>query len=295
MMRRLLLAAAAVWFVLGAAAAQAEKTEITIGFLSWNGPFKGMRQWAATGGYLAEQLGRPVTVLPLEFHEVLPTVAAGRVDFFTADPAMYVAASREHGAAAVLTMKNAQVGTEQIGAVLFTAAENGAVNGLTDLKGRKFGALRRWSFAGWRMAEKEFLDAGLDAYTSLSTLRFFENPQAVVKAVLNRQVDAGTIPVGLLEQMAADGALRLESVKIIEQKFHPDFPYLCSTPLYPGFPLARTAGTDSKLAQELAAALKAMPPDHPALLDAGLSGWIDPLDYTGVEQTLNRLKGGRPD
>ncbi len=294
MMNRLILAAAAVWLVLAAGPAQAAES-VTIGFLSWNGPFKGMRQWGATGEYLAEQLGRPVTVLPLEFHEVLPAVAAGRVDFFTADPAMYLAASREHGAAAVLTMKNAEVGTEQIGAALFTAAENGAVNGLTDLQGRKFGALRRWSFAGWRMAEKEFLDAGLDAYTWLSTLRFFDTPQAVVKAVLNRQVDAGTLPAGLLEQMAAAGALRLEDVKILEQKFHPDFPYLCSTLLYPGFPLARTADADPELAKQIAAALKAMPPEHPALLAAGLSGWIDPLNYAGVEQMLGQLKGGRPD
>ncbi len=293
MMNRLILAAAAAWLVLAAGLGQA-KENVTIGFLSWNGPFKGMRQWAATGDYLAEQLGRPVTVRALEFNEVLPAAAEGAVDFFTADPAMFVTASRQHGAEAVATMKNTLTGTEQIGAVLFTAAENGSVNGLSDLKGKKFGALRRWSFAGWQMAEKEFLDAGLDAYTHLSTLRFFENPQAVAKAVLGRQIDAGTLPTGLLEQMAAEGALRLEEVKILEQKFHPDFTYLCSTLLYPGFPLARTADADPELAGQIAAALKALPPEHPALLNAGLSGWIDPLDYAGVEQVRGQLKGGSP-
>ncbi|MGR0480718.1 MAG: phosphate/phosphite/phosphonate ABC transporter substrate-binding protein [Candidatus Electronema sp. V4] len=294
-MKRLILATATAWLVLAAGLAQAAEEKITIGFLSWNGPFKGMQEWGATGDYLAEQLGRPVTVLPLAFNEVLPAVAAGRVDFFTADPAMFVAARQQHGAEAVVTMKNKLIGTEQIGAVIFTAAENGTVNGLTDLKGKKFGALRRWSFAGWQMAEKEFLDAGLDAYTSLSTLRFFENPQAVAKAVLSRQIDAGAMPTGLLEQMAEEGALRLEDVKILEQKFHPDFPYLCSTLLYPGFPLARTANADPKLAKQIAAALKTLPPEHPALADAGLSGWVDPLNYAGVEQVLGQLKGGRPD
>ena len=295
MIKRLLLAAAVAWLVLTGATAQAEEKEITIGFLSWSGPFKGMREWGATGDYLAEQLGRPVTVLPLEFKEVLPAVAAGAVDFFTADPAMFVLAKRQYGAEAVVTMKNTLIGSEQIGAVLFTAVENSAVNGLTDLQGKKFGALRRWSFAGWQMAEKEFLDAGLDAYSSLSTLRFFENPQAVVKAVLSRQIDAGTIPTGLLEQMAEEGALRLEEVKVLERKFHRDFPYLCSTLLYPSFPLARTANADPKLAKKIAAALKAMPPDHRSLLEAGLSGWVDPLDYSGVEQVLGQLKGRRLD
>jgi len=295
MMNKLILAAAAAWLMLTGAAAQAGEKEITIGFLSWNGPFKGMRQWGATGDYLAEQLGRPVTVRPLDFKEVLPAAASGTVDFFTADPAMFVIAKREHGAEAVLTMKNTLVGTDQLGAVIFTAAENSAVNGLTNLKGKKFGALRRRSFAGWQMAEKEFLDAGLEPYTYLSTLRFFENPQAVAKAVLSRQIDAGTMPTGLLEQLAAEGALRLDDVKILEQKFHPDFPYLCSTLLYPSFPLARTAGADEKLGRQIAAALKALPPDHPVLLDSGISGWVDPLDYAGVEQVLGQLKGGLPE
>ena len=290
-MKKSILAAAAALLLVFSALTQAAEEEIKIGFLVWNGPFKGMQQWKATGEHLAEELGRPVTVLPLEFREVLPAVESGRVDFFTADPSMFATAKARHGAEAVLTMKSPVIGTDFIGAAIFTTAKNSAINGLTDLRGKKFGALRRWSFAGWQMAELEFQDAGIDAYGFVSTLRFFETPQAVIKAVLSGQVDAGTVPTGLLELAAESGELSLGDVKILEKKHHKDFPYLCSTVLYPGFVLAKTAGVDQQLAGQVAAALKKLKAEDEALVTAEVTAWIDPLDYAVIDKAQRRLRG----
>ena len=290
-MKKSILAAAAALLLVFSALTQAAEEEIKIGFLVWNGPFKGMQQWKATGEHLAEELGRPVTVLPLEFREVLPAVESGRVDFFTADPSMFATAKARHGAEAVLTMKSPVIGTDFIGAAIFTTAKNSSINGLTDLHGKKFGALRRWSFAGWQMTELEFQDAGIDAYGFISTLRFFETPQAVIKAVLSGQVDAGTVPTGLLELAAESGELSLDDVKILEKKHHKNFPYVCSTVLYPGFVLAKTAGVDQQLAGQMAAALKKLKAEDEALLTAEVIAWIDPLDYAVIDKAQRRLRG----
>jgi ABC-type phosphate/phosphonate transport system substrate-binding protein len=269
----------------------AEEERVTFGVLVWNGKSKGAQQWEAVGRHIAQRLGRPVDIEPLEFKEVLPAAEAGSVHFFTADPSMFVTAQRDYGAKPVLTMKNATVGTDSIGSVIFTAADNQAVNSLSGLQGKKFGALRRWSFAGWQMAEKEFADAGIDVYSFVHTLRFFETPQAVIKAVISGAVDAGTVPTGLLEREAANGEIQMEDVKILEKKFHSGFPYACSTVLYPGFVLARTAAVDDKLANQVAEVLKELSPDDPALKDAGVAGWVDPLDYSGIKELHGQLKG----
>jgi two-component system sensor histidine kinase TtrS len=289
-MKKAILAAAAALLLAFAALAQAAESEVKIGFLVWNGPFKGMQQWKATGEHLAKELERPVTVLPLEFNEVLPAAASGRVDFFTADPLMFATAKERHGAEAVLTMNSPVIGTDLIGAVIFTAAKNRAVNGLTDLRGKKFGALRRGSFAGWQMAELEFQDAGIDAYSFVSTLRFLDTPQAVIRAVLNGQMDAGTVPTGLLELAAESGELSMDDVKILEKKHHKDFPYACSTVLYPGFVLARSAGVDLQLAGQVAAALKKLKTEDEALVTAEVTAWTDPLDYSVIDHARRRLK-----
>lgn len=292
-MQRILLAALAVLLFFSAAVCQAAGG-VTIGFLVWNGPFDGQRQWAATGRYLAEKLRQPVRVLPLSYQDLLPAVAAGKVDFFTADPSMFITAQAKYGATAVATMKNAVIGTEYNGAVIFTAADSKSINGLTNLRDKKFGALRRWSFAGWQMAEKEFKNAGIDAYTFFHTIRFFETPQAVVKAVLSGKVDAGTLPTGLLEREFANGNGTMKDFKILARKFHQDFPFACSTDLYPGFVLAKTATVEPELAAQVAAALKELEPGDRPLADAELDGWVDPLDYSGVAKVLGQLKGMSP-
>ena len=293
-MKRIVQAVLVAFLLLFAVACHAAGGGITIGFLVWNGPFDGHRQWAATGRYLAEKLRQPVKVRPLSYQELLPAVAAGRVDFFTADPSMFITAKRKYEAEAVATMKNAVIGTEYNGAVIFTTASEKSINGLSNLRDKKFGALRRWSFAGWQMAEKEFKDAGIDAYTFFHTLRFFETPQAVVKAVLSGKVDAGTLPTGLLEREIALGNGTMGEFKILARKFHKDFPFACSTVLYPGFVLAKTAKVKPELAEQVADALKELEPGDRPLVAAELDGWVDPLDYSGVAEVLGQLKGMSP-
>ncbi len=105
--------------------------EVKIGILSWRGPLGFKKRWQATENYLTQTLDRKITFLPLEFKEVLPAVKAGEVDFFTADPSMFISAKNEYGASEVLTMKLSH--TDSVGAVLFTRADNHKINKLYDL------------------------------------------------------------------------------------------------------------------------------------------------------------------
>ncbi|MCI5211572.1 MAG: hypothetical protein D3910_22955 [Candidatus Electrothrix sp. ATG2] len=142
------------------------------------------------------------------------------------------------------------------------------------------------------MAEKEFRNAGIDPYPFLHTLRFFDKPAAVVRAVLRGQVDAGTVPASILERMAKRGTIKMRDVKILRQKEYPNFPYACSTELYPGFPLAKTAAVSDTLAHQVANALKALEPSNKILKAARVSGWVDPLDYTDIQVVQSQLRGG---
>ncbi|MCI5162072.1 MAG: hypothetical protein D3917_08625 [Candidatus Electrothrix sp. AX5] len=82
-----------------ALAAQKHTTdEVKIGILSWRGPLGFKERWEPTGKYLTESIGRPVTVLPLEFKDILPAVKNKAVDFFTADPSMFMSAKIQYGA-----------------------------------------------------------------------------------------------------------------------------------------------------------------------------------------------------
>jgi twitching motility protein PilJ len=178
------------------------------------------------------------------------------------------------------------------GGVIFTAADNDAINALGDLKGKSFMAVEKSSFGGWQMAYKEILDAGVDPLTDFAKLEFGDKHDNVVLAVLNGAVDSGTVRTDTLERMAAGGGIDLEDFKIINKKDHAGFPFVCSSALYPEWPLAKTQKTPDALAQEVVQALKQMAATDQAAKDAKVVGWTDPLDYAPVESLQQSLKVG---
>jgi phosphate/phosphite/phosphonate ABC transporter binding protein len=277
--------------------AQAETKEtkeaaekITIGVPAPNGRSKAVKRWEATGEYLSAYIDHPVMIAPLDIKDMLSAVKMNRVDFFIVDPSTFVTAKLLYEAVPVDTMKTA--GNDSFGGVIFTAATNKNINDLKDLKGKKFGAVEKMSLGGWQIAQKEFADAGIDAYRSFSTLRFFGNPSGVVKAVLNHKVHAGTVRTGDLEKLAENGEIQMKDIRILAEKHTPGFSLALSTALYPEWVLAKTASTDTALADKILKKLKYLTKGAKAVVDAQCTGWADPRDYSSMEELQKQLKVG---
>jgi len=274
--------------------ALAQAGEIKIGVLAKNGPAKALKKWQATGDYLTGKLGTQVTIVPLDFDKVFPAVEHGDVQFFLVNSSMFVTAKVKYGASAISTMINSRQGKalKSFGGVIFTSAYNDDINSLADLKGKKFMAVKKSSFGGWQMAYKEFKDAGIDPFADFAAVQWGGKHDNVVFAVQNETVDAGTVRTDTLERLAATGAIVMEDFKVIHKQNYPDFPFVCSTKLYPEWPMAKVASTDDALAAKVAAALKAMKPEDKAAKAAKIVGWTDPLDYGAVEALQQALGVG---
>ena len=279
--------------VLVASLCQAQEA-VTIGVLDKNGPLQAMKEWGATGEYLAGAIGQPVNIIPVSYFDLDQTIQDGKVDFFLVSPSMFVTAKVKHQAVSVVTMINSQEGAAftTMGGVIFTRADNTTINKLADLTGKKFGAVSLSSYGGWQLTQKECIDNGFNIIEQVGTLRFFMKHEAVVKAVLSGKADAGTVRTDTLERMAAKGAISMRDFKIINKKEYPDFPFACSTKLYPEWLLARLASTDARMAERIGTALKLLTPDDRAAKDAKIVGWIDALDYSEVEELQRKLQLG---
>ena len=125
---------------------------------------------------------------------------------------MFITAKVKYNAVPITTMINSRQGKalKSFGGVVMTSAYNDAIN----------------SFGGWQMAYKEFIDA-----------------------VQNEQVKAGTIRTDTLEHMVAKGDIAMEDFKVIGKKDYADFPFVCSTKLYPEWPLGKVAATDDTISE----------------------------------------------
>ena len=272
----------------------AEET-IKIGVLAKRGAVKAMSKWKLTGEFLTKSLpGKKFEIIPLGFNKVYPAIEGNDIDFFLVNSSMFITAKVKFGAKAIVTMINSRQGKPltSFGGVILTLAENDTINTLSDLKGKTFMAVKASSFGGWQMAYKELLDAGINPYRDFSKLEFGNKHDNVILAVQNETVDAGTVRTDTLERMASAEMIDLDEFKIIHQKKYSDFPFKCSTSLYPEWPLAKTVQTSDQLAEQVAAALKGLKAEHPAAKTAKIVGWMDPLDYTPVESLQQLLNIG---
>lgn len=265
-----------------------------IGVLAKNGPVKALKMWKSTGEYLTANADGTFEIVPLDFDAVFPAIEKGEVDFFLVNSSMFITAKVKYGAKAVATMINSRQGKplKSFGGVIITSEENDDINAMRDLSGRTFMAVKKSSFGGWQMAYMEFLNQGIDPFKDFSKLDFGGKHDNVVLAVQNGVVDAGTVRTDTLERMAASGVIEMDEFKIINSQKHDGFPFVCSTALYPEWPLAKTKATPDGLVGKVVAALKKLKTGDQAAKDAKIIGWTDSLDYQGVEDLQKTLKIG---
>ena len=279
----------------GWASAANDTAVLKIGVLAIRGAEPCLAQWSPTAEYLGRRLGdRKVVIVPLTHEAVHRAVEKGAIDFVLANPAIYVALERRYGANRIATLKERRGGGiyTRYGGVVFCRKDRTDIRRPTDLVGKSFMAVSPLSLGGWLMALREFKALGIDPAKDFASLQFAGTHDAVVYAVLARQVDAGTVRTGILESLAAEGRIDLDQLFVFPQMSADTAPtpYLCSTRQYPLWPMAKVRHTPDALAERLAVALLEMAPDAPAARAAGCAGWTIPLNYQSVHECLRELK-----
>lgn len=271
--------------------------EILIGLRANRGKAKAIKRWQPTANYLSQQF--PEYTFRFVLFEINSSlnqaVSRDEFDFVLTNPAGYVEMNIRYDTTGLVTLVNKRLGKgySEFGSVIFTRAEREDIQSFSDLKGKSFMGADELGFGGWRVAWHEMLQHGIDPYRDFSELKFGGGiQQNVIHAVRDRQVDAGSVRTDMLERMAQAGEIRLEDYKVIGAKTSGQFPFLRSTQLYPEWPLAKLRYTDHMLAQRLAQALLAIPPDHPAAVKGKYIGWKPVLDYQPVDDLLKELAAG---
>ncbi|MFA7619726.1 MAG: PAS domain S-box protein [Thiohalomonadaceae bacterium] len=268
---------------------------IRIGVLAHRGAAEAVAQWRPTAAYLERRIiGSEFSIVPLGFKELPVAVAAGNVDLFIANPSLYADLEVRLGAQALATLRS-RVGERwatHLGGVVFTRADHPGLHRLADLMGHTFMAVEPNSLGGFHAAWRELQRIGLDPYRDFSMLRFGTTHDAVVMAVRDGLVDAGTVRTDVLERLAARGIIDLADFRVLNPVSHADFPYLCSTALYPEWPIARARHLPENLARRIASVLGTMPPHSEAAVHSQSAGWIEPADYTPVHELMQALRMG---
>lgn len=287
---RWLCACALLFF---ASCALAADTVIRVGILAFRSAEQTTAQWSATLAYLESQApGYRFQLLPLQYPQLSTLVERKQVEFLLINPERYVAMRGDHHLAAVATLMPMAEGrpVSRFGGVILTRSGRTDINALEDLSGKAIAAIDEGSLGGYQMERWLLLQHGVDVQRGDARMIYTGMPHdRAVDALLKGQADAAFVRTGVLESMAREGRISLNSLKVLNPQSLSEFPQLHSTDLYPEWPFVAAPTVPRELVKTVTRALLEIGPDSPMAKSGGYYGFAPPGDYSAVEALMLRL------
>lgn len=266
-----------------------------IGVRAHSGEEAAIKKWSATADYLTRII--PVhqfVIVPIvDFGAMRKAVDENKVDFVLTNPAAYIDLELNHGVSRIATLINRRGddATNMFAGVILTRADRMDINNLADVVGKTIMGVDAQAFGGWWMTLGELKHNKIDPSKDCKKILFAGTQENVVHAILKGEADVGTVRTGILENLARNGEINLDEIKIINRKVS-NFSLPHSTPLYPEWPMAKTKNTPIALAEKVNKALLEMNENDPAAIDGNYTGWTIPLNYEDIHSLLKELKVG---
>ena len=284
--------------LLGFSLCRAETGQVRLGVLAKRGTERAIQQWQPTADYLNKTIPQlKFELVPLPFDQVREAVANQKIDFLLANPAIYVEMEYDYRASRIATMENLRLGKGYtlFGGVIFSSTDQ-PISKVDQLYGKTFMAVDPTSFGGAITAWRELQENDFNYLNDFGSLTYGKTHDAVVLAVRDGEVDAGTVRSDTIERMAAEGKIDLNEFYILPlwnaDEKHFNFPFLHSTRLYPEWPLAKLQHVPEALAKQVSMALLGLESEHPAAKAGKIAGWTIPQNYQSVHECLKTLKIG---
>jgi len=273
-------------------ASHAFAKNIAIGVLAYDGKAQAVARWQPTAEYLSHHIpAHQFQIVPLSHDEFEHGINKDELSFILTNPGHYARLEVDFGVtriATFLSRSGSQV-LKQYSSVIFTRSDS-KITRIEDLKGHSLAAVSKGAFGGFQLAQEELLRQGVDILEDLDVIWLGFPQSDVVRTVLSGKADVGTVRSGVLEKLAGQHVLELSQIRVLGKKQHPEFPLLHSVDLFPEWPLAKLANTDTSLAKQVVMTLLQMQASDEAATKSAGAGWTIPLNYAAVHKVLRRLE-----
>jgi diguanylate cyclase (GGDEF)-like protein/PAS domain S-box-containing protein len=252
------------------------------------------KQWLPLTQELERVLaGYSIELLPMTLSELDKAAREEQLDFILTNPEQYILLKNQlamRAIATMITMENGHPMTQFAG-VIFVRADRSDIQTLSDLNDKRIVAaaesslgaylMQRWELEKNHIVAKEYSFIGL--------------PQdKTVTEVLTGVADAGFVRSGVLENLARDGKITLNDIRVLdEHKATIDeekLPVLHSTEHYPEWPFIVLQRVSPDIVRKTSLTLLNIQADSPIAKAAGIAGFNPPADYTAVEVLMLRLR-----
>ncbi len=267
---------------------------VHIGVLAYRPKAQVLEAYRPLETYLNEKLPHYTFHIDvLNYQEIDDYVKEKRGDFLFTNSGNYILLKERYGLSSPLcTLAVLEQGQRvtHFGGVIFTRADS-SIQTIEDLKHTTVALPHMESLGAYQMQAFELSQHGISTTKDLTMFPTGMPHDKVVRAVLEKQADAGFVRTGVLEKMVQEGKLNLDDIRVIhDQNYLPSFPVKVSTKLYPEWPLVALPHVDEKLSRALLATLFLIPEDSLVTRSMGIYGFNIPQDYTSIEHLLRALR-----
>lgn len=295
---------------------------VDVGVLAIRG-YKGtINRWQPLMGWLESQIPNSYFRLhPLSLEELARGVETEGLDFVITNPGQSVMLARQYSLSWLATLRSPinNGAAMQVGSALVVRADS-PYQTLQDLKGKRLGIVSKNAFGGYLTMVYEAQLKGIDlpdlvgeivplgfpldnlVYQLGATgqlggtneLSGTDEPSG--KALSGKApsvkapgLDAAIVPVCQLEQMQAEGLIKLQDYRVLDNQAPVGFHCQVSSRLYPNWSMAKTNRATQSLAKQVTQALLALPEDSPAARAAESAGWTTAVSQLAIDQLLKDL------
>ncbi|MBI5248630.1 MAG: phosphate/phosphite/phosphonate ABC transporter substrate-binding protein [Desulfomonile tiedjei] len=266
------------------------EADIKLGILAQRTPEITLKEWEPLGDFLTNKLGEKVTIVPLAFEQVLDFCRDEPGGFLFAN-SWFIVRAKVHRKAEPLATANFRGSGPVFGGVIFVRRDS-EIASVEDVRNKTLMCMKFSSPGGWLFQKGVLITKGIHPEKDCKRVLEGHTHDEVVNAVRVGRADVGMVRTNMLETLEREGKIKIKDFRILNETSHPNFPEVCSTPLYPDWTVASLRATPPELAAKVKAILLSIPPRHPALEQPRnkLDGFVEPVDHAPLAELLKFLK-----
>jgi len=257
------------------------------GVLDFQGNKVTMQRWQQLSTYLSSAIDKKVSVLALKNSPL--TIRAKSFDFILTNPVATEMIADEFDYEIIATLNHSKQGPLYAGVII--VHEDSEISSLQDIAKKRVGVVNMdFAAGGYIFQAYELVKAGLEPAEDFKYFIELNNQIAIIKHVNNKNIDAGFIRTGMLEDIQ-EGLVDLDvsHLKMINQQ-NGIIDYPRSTSVYPHWGFLVSPSVPDKVKQVVKKALLELSPNHPSALAANIKGFVSAKDYSVIKQAINSLK-----
>lgn len=274
-------------FIVSLSSMSTAVADIELAIVTPRGAVETMERWSETAKHLSAELGETVNIQPLSTEKILESARNGELDFVLSHSAHTSALLSELDGRVVATVKTKN--GPRFGGVI-VAKKGSGIAQLSDLRGKRIMSMKVNEAAGGYIFQAyELKKAGIDPRRDIQVTEG-KKQDDLIMAVMEGKADAAFVRTGMIEEMAKEGAIKLEDVVVVNQQHVDGFVQALSTELYSEWCMTAMPHVASDTSQKMKSALLQLSPQSAAAQQARIDGFVDAVSLENIKSAMKSLQ-----